>query len=216
MSQLTEIFYLLSGIKSPVCYIETGCYEGLNLEKMIVGNDYKEFHSIELSEKWYEYNRDRFSHLSHVFMHLGDSSTVLKEISPPSPRTYFLDAHYSGPGTAHGKLETPLLQELSVLADANLDDDTVIIIDDARMLGHKGRMPGNGRNYLSFESDWSDITLENITSIMGNEYVYLTNESSWLTDGPPDQLVIFKTSQKRARAMQQLNALIKKNDRSFS
>jgi hypothetical protein len=78
------------------------------------------------------------------------------------------------------------------------------------MLGHKGVMPGNGENYHAFDSDWTDITLEKIVSIMGNEYTYLTNESRWLTDGNTDQLVIFKTSQDRAAAMQLLNVLIRR------
>lgn len=209
MSQLTELFYTLSGVQHPQSYLETGCYQGLNIEKIISTNKYQEYHSIELSEQWYEYNRTRFSHLNNVFIHLGDSSTILGEINSPSPKTIFLDAHYSGPGTAHGKLETPLLQELSILASSNLDDDTVIIIDDIRMLGHKGLMPGNGHNYFSYDSDWSDITLENIANIMGTSFTYLTNELSWLTEGPADQLVVFKTSKDKGRAMEKLNELIK-------
>ena len=209
MSQLTELFYELSGVKRGISYVETGCYEGLNLERVINGSKYQEFHSIELSPEWYEYNRTRFADLDNVFMHLGDSSLVLKDINCPSPTTYFLDAHYSGPGTAHGKLESPLLEELRVLKDSNLDDESVIIVDDIRMIGFKGFSPGNGKNYQSFNIDWTDITLESIKNIMGVEYIYLTNDSSWLTEGPSDQLVIFKTSKSRGQVMLKLNELIK-------
>ena len=66
MSLLTNLFYILSGVDAPLSYVETGCYEGLNFEKVIASEKYQEYHSIELSEKWYEYNKDRFSHLAHV------------------------------------------------------------------------------------------------------------------------------------------------------
>jgi hypothetical protein len=140
---------------------------------------------------------------------LGDSSTVLEKFDFSTAKTIFLDAHYSGPGTAHGKMETPLLEELSVLAKSILHFETVIIIDDIRMLGIKSFQPGNGKNYHAFDSDWTDITLENIKEIMGEDFCYLTNNSSWLTYGPADQLIIVKISQHKRDLMVKLNQLIK-------
>jgi hypothetical protein len=208
MSRPTDLFYKLSGVKHPLSYVETGCYKGANLERVISGNSYREIHSIELDPDWFEYNQNRFSHLENVFMHLGDSSVVLKKIDSPSPKTIFLDAHYSGPGTAFGKLETPLLDELAALNTSPLDDNTVIVIDDVRMLGFKGLMPGV--HYHPFESDWTDITLERIKEIMGCRYSYVTNYSCWLTEGPEDQLVIFKTSKVRGFAMIWMSKWIKR------
>jgi len=199
----------MSGLEPSRTYIETGCYEGRNLAKVIASGKYKEIHTIELSPRWYEHNKKQFEHFENVSIHLGDSTEVLGEMDYSSSVTIFLDAHYSGPGTAHGKLETPLLEELKILAESKLTNDSVIIIDDIRMLGYRGLMPGNGVNYFAYEADWHDITLEQIKNIMGLEYSYLTNESSWLTQGPEDQLLIFKTSAERATAMHEIGELLR-------
>jgi hypothetical protein len=209
MSQPSELFYILSGVRPPLNYLETGCHEGINLEKRISEDKYLEYHSIELDPKWHTHNSLRFSEVSNVHVHLGDSSEILRKLDLTLPLTIFLDAHYSGPGTAMGKMETPLLEELKALKDGSLNGGSVIVIDDIRMLGFKGLIPGNGVNYHPFESDWTDITLQNIKQILGAQYKYLTNEGSWLTDGPEDQLVVFKTSNARGTTMVMLNNLIR-------
>ena len=93
-------------------YIETGTYLGDGIKKVL--NNYVTIHSIELSEKWYDYNVQQFRDEPTVKMHLGDSKKILPELleTIKEPVTIFLDAHYSGKLTAYGEEETPLLFEL--------------------------------------------------------------------------------------------------------
>ena len=53
---------------------------------------------------------------------------------------FWLDGHYSGKGTAKGKKETPILEELKTIFDTN-DLRYVILIDDARHFGSEKRLP---------------------------------------------------------------------------
>ncbi|MBI2810892.1 MAG: hypothetical protein HYX67_08705, partial [Candidatus Melainabacteria bacterium] len=51
-----------------------------------------------------------------------------------APATFWLDGHYSGPGTAMGNSNTPLLEELKHIAQHPIKTHT-LLIDDIRLLG---------------------------------------------------------------------------------
>jgi hypothetical protein len=51
-----------------------------------------------------------------------------------APATFWLDGHYSGAGTAKGKTNTPLLQELDHIGSHHIKTHT-ILIDDVRQFG---------------------------------------------------------------------------------
>jgi hypothetical protein len=74
-----------------------------------------------------------FAEISHIHIHQGDSADVLpallQEIDEPC--LFWLDAHYSGPGTARGRVDTPITQELSAIFEYHVKKH-VILIDDAR------------------------------------------------------------------------------------
>jgi hypothetical protein len=149
-------------------YIETGTYMGKGVAQVL--NQYKQIHTIELAEKWFKHNKEKWSQYTHVHVHHGDSKkllpTLLKSIDEPV--TIFLDAHYSGGTTAFGEEETPLLEELDLLKSRKHDD--VILIDDCRLLGQFGQAGNGGKVYPFFESDWRGITLDTIKSIMKEGY----------------------------------------------
>ena len=75
-----------------------------------VMDDYSVVHSIELAEKWYDYNVEQFKGNTNVKMYLGDSKVMLKSIleSINEPVTIYLDAHYSGGTTALGGRRNPI------------------------------------------------------------------------------------------------------------
>jgi hypothetical protein len=100
--------------------------------------NYTNIHSIELSQKWYDYNVEQFKTNYNVNMYLGDSKKILPDLlnNINEPITIYLDAHYSGTPTAFGDEETPLLFELEILKNRLYDD--IIIIDDCRLLGKIG------------------------------------------------------------------------------
>jgi len=70
--------------------------------------------------------------ITHITYIIGDSGVklgnVMKKIDEPT--MFYLDGHYSGPGTGRGDKDTPILEELSCILSAP-DLGHVIIIDNA-------------------------------------------------------------------------------------
>jgi len=192
MPLLTNNFYTTFNVPCTNIYIETGTYLGNGIKEVI--NNYDSIHSIELSQKWYEYNKQQFESNKTVNMHFGDSKKVLPVLleSIKEPVTIFLDAHYSGTPTAFGEESNPLLHELDLLKSRNYND--IIIIDDCRMLGVKGVF-GAGENHPIYPNtlyDWSDITEPEIIKRIKDNYILLKNNERKYTTGPEDQFILVK------------------------
>lgn len=116
-------------------FVETGTAGGgtvLRLEK-----SFKKLYTIELDPFLYEKGRlsvdGRKRKASSIECIKGDSGVVIGEILArlDSPALFWLDAHYSGQGTARGALDTPIVQELQSIF-SHPAKDHVIVIDDAR------------------------------------------------------------------------------------
>ena len=58
-----------------------------------------------------------------------ESEAIIEELAEPA--LLWLDGHYSGPGSAHGDLDTPIRAELEAAVLA--PHGSVILIDDARI-----------------------------------------------------------------------------------
>lgn len=71
MPNLTQKFYTRTNNERTNHYIETGAYLGKGITKVLA--NYNFIHSIELSEKWYDYNVEQFKNNNNVKMYLGDS-----------------------------------------------------------------------------------------------------------------------------------------------
>ena len=71
--------------------------------------------------------------MSNVRLFTGDSATLLPEMSRQikGRALFWLDAHYSGGVTALGAKESPLCEELKVVASLDRSDHC-ILIDDTR------------------------------------------------------------------------------------
>jgi hypothetical protein len=173
MPILKPKLYNLTSTQKTSIYIETGTYRGDGIKKVL--NEYDTIHSIELSEKWYNYNVGLYESHPKVKIHLGDSKKVLPELlaSITEPVTIFLDAHYSGYKEQYGEEETPLLFELSILKNRPYDD--IIVIDDCRMLGRTGSSGCNNDYYPNMIYDWTDITDEKIQEQLKPGYIILKN-----------------------------------------
>jgi len=192
MPNLTPLFYNSTNNNKTSHYIETGTYLGEGVKSVLT--TYENIHSIELSEKWYNYNVEQFKQNPNVKIHLGDSKIILPELlnTINEPVTIYLDAHYSGGETAFGEEECPLLFELELLKMREYDD--IIIIDDCRLLGNKGTC-GCGPNhpiYPTMNYDWSNITESSVVNLIKPGYTLLKNETSQYTDGAVDQYVLAK------------------------
>jgi len=114
--------------------VETGTYKGGTIDAL--SRHFRRIYSIELDDALYARARVRFAALAHVTIVHGDSAhvlpTVLRELATPA--LFWLDGHYSGPGTAKGQRETPILEEIHAILSHPIRTH-IILIDDARVFG---------------------------------------------------------------------------------
>lgn len=197
----------MAGIRRPDVYVETGMYRGDTL-RQVVGK-FKSVYAIELDLGWYEFNKKYFSIYDNFHLIHGNSGIKLNEIPFNDELGYmiFLDAHYSGPGTAMGEQETPLIEELMTLKYL-VTKNCTIIIDDARQLGIASHQSGNGFSYLAFESDWSGVTFNIIKSILPNDFRFIFNKNGWISDGAKDALICFQSPAWRIKLVELYDSLI--------
>lgn len=116
-------------------FIETGSCMGDGINNALQAG-FKEVHSIEISQHFLDICKNRFRGDSRVHLHFGDSSIVLRDVlSKVNNRvTFWLDGHYSWNGTGRGNTNTPILQELAIIAEHPIKNHT-ILIDDVREFG---------------------------------------------------------------------------------
>ena len=113
--------------------IETGTYYGDMVLKQ--KNNFERIYTIELSKELFNGNKERLKGIKNVKQFLGDSPTELKKILNKVNEScvFWLDAHYSGVGTARLNKNTPIEEELDVIIahiqKTNLNH--IILIDDA-------------------------------------------------------------------------------------
>src|SRR5262245_31694637 len=115
-------------------FIETGTQRGDSLAAALAAG-YPECLSVEYTDLFYRFAKERFANDSRVRLFHGSSPDVLPAmIDPIKTTTFWLDAHYSGSDRAwqdpkYG--ECPLLQELEVILAAPWRQPPIICIDDA-------------------------------------------------------------------------------------
>lgn len=112
--------------------VETGTNYGHTVSSAI--GTFDTIYSIELDEALWQSAATRFARHPQVRLRRGDSALelvgILSELSQPA--LFWLDAHYSGAGTARGALDSPIMQELAAISRHPVRDH-VLLIDDARM-----------------------------------------------------------------------------------
>jgi len=154
-------------------FVETGTCHGAMVKALV--RYFERIETIEMYEPNFVTARRMLAHYSHVACHLGDSAEVLRRLADTisDPALFFLDAHYSGGGTARGEVDTPIVSELEAIARrANAGD--VVVIDDARLFAGQPYHTVEFRDYPSLE--WiQDFVVDNFPSGMvthfGDEFV---------------------------------------------
>jgi len=123
-------------------FVETGTRHGDTLAA--INRSFDEVHSIELSRSLFEAAKERFKDNAKVHLWLGDSAEELPKVlaTLQSPALFWLDGHYSGQGTARGKSDTPISEELEHVAKHHLSDAHIVVIDDARLFDGTNGYPG--------------------------------------------------------------------------
>lgn len=98
--------------------------------------------SIELSERLYRENLDRFRDDEKVMIIQGDSANALPGVLSvlERPALLWLDGHYSAGETARGRCDTPIREEVAAVSRSSIPGH-VILIDDARLFGSEPNYP---------------------------------------------------------------------------
>lgn len=118
--------------------VETGTYLGQTVQAL--SHRFENLYSVELDQDLFESAQAHFAHRPNVHLTRGDSGAVLPDILACTTGRclFWLDGHYSGPGTARGTVDSPICAELQAIATHSRNDH-VILIDDARLfLGCNG------------------------------------------------------------------------------
>lgn len=121
-------------------FVETGTFAGGMIDA--VKDRFDRVVSIELDPGWHARAVERFRGCPQVSLLNGDSGVKLQEVldSLTEPALFWLDAHYSGPVTARGALDSPIVQELAAIR-AHRVDGHVVLIDDMRDFNGTGGYP---------------------------------------------------------------------------
>lgn len=116
-------------------FVESGSCRGLGIDSALEAG-FTEIHSIEISPKFYNMCLYRFENDERVHLYLGDTCDLLEDVIAKidQPITFWLDGHYSWWGTSRGATNTPVLNELEIIARHPIKNHT-ILIDDVREFG---------------------------------------------------------------------------------
>ena len=130
--------------------VETGTYYGDMVAAALGWFD--EIYSIEIFEELAVRAAQRFRNEPVSIIH-GDSSKALSALLPTlNGRVLFwLDGHYSGPGTGRGDRDTPVIGELEAIATLRAGAQDAILVDDMRLFGSEPAYP----DLAEFCSVWS-------------------------------------------------------------
>ncbi len=112
-------------------FVETGTFYGQMIEAL--RRSFSDLFSVELSESLYQHCKEKFARDNHVHLYQGDSAKELPRVlmKIDDQAIFWLDGHYSGPGTAKGDVEGPIVGELDAIRNHHIRDHC-ILIDDAR------------------------------------------------------------------------------------
>jgi hypothetical protein len=113
-------------------FVETGTFYGQTVAA--AGPVFSKVLSCELSDELFELNRRAFDRNPNVHIFHGDSSALLEEMIRhiDGRALFWLDGHYSGPGTALGSSTSPASAELRAIGHSSRRDHC-ILIDDIRL-----------------------------------------------------------------------------------
>lgn len=105
-------------------------------------NQFKRIISVELSDYYFKNAVKLFKNYKHIEIYFGDSGEEIKKIikSINEPALFWLDGHFVGKGTAKGKLNTPIVNELKTILNHKIKSH-VILIDDAGYFNGKNDYP---------------------------------------------------------------------------
>lgn len=120
-------------------FVETGTFAGGMIDA--VRSQFDRVVSIELDPGWHARAVARFGSDPRITLLRGDSGLLLPQVIAglTGPALFWLDAHYSGPATARGTLDSPIVRELEAIRAHGAGH--VVLIDDIRDFNGQGGYP---------------------------------------------------------------------------
>ncbi len=132
-------------------FVETGTFNGDTIE--LVKDSFPEIYSIEISSEHYKKACIRFAGYPHIRLIEGNSATTLSNLFNTKlihkSVLFFLDAHWCVAEDHSGlQSQCPLLEE--IISIRNLNEKSMILIDDARLFTSSPLEPHNIDNWPLF------------------------------------------------------------------
>jgi hypothetical protein len=124
---------IASGLRKPLAlktFVETGTHIGTT--SFWASRYFDRVITIEADHALYERSRKKLATAHNVELLFGSSPVLLRSVIAKldGPALFWLDAHWSGPGTAGQDYQCPVLEEITVVDSGK--HQHVIMIDDAR------------------------------------------------------------------------------------
>lgn len=126
-----EMILKLQNTYSIKKFIETGTYYGKTA--YWASRHFDSVTTIEYSEQIYKKVTQKYAHIKNIEFRFGHTTSQLKELLLilEEPAIFWLDAHWSG-GETYGKDdECPLVKEINLINQSEIEH--FILIDDARL-----------------------------------------------------------------------------------
>jgi hypothetical protein len=158
-------------------FVETGTLLGQTTET--ASRMFDTVHTIEIKKEYYELAKRKFSNVSNVTCHLGDSSILLGDVCQTldRPTCFWLDGHWSAGDTGKGVKNVPLYEELALIMKF-CSEKCVILIDDCRLFEKTGE-------YLE---GWDAINRDTVLNILNSRLDSYSFHPSFLD--PNDRMAI--------------------------
>ncbi len=124
-----ELVLRLASKPAQMSFVETGTYYGTTASW--AAQHFRKIITIEVDPEISRETAKRLQTTPNIEFLVGNSGALLPQVIEKlgEPALFWLDGHYSGPGTGGEGFECPLMDELAALTKAK---DPIILIDDAR------------------------------------------------------------------------------------
>ena len=175
-------------------FVETGTFYGSTA--IWASDHFDTVITIELDDRIYQTVSAEYRDVKNIRFVNGKSQTELQKVvqgTLDSDAVFWLDAHYSGEGTAGEDYECPLLDEIEAIG--SFDHNAFVFIDDARLFFSPPPRPHN-------PGEWPTIKqiFETFDSALGSEYYIAIVEDVIIAVPPVGKSTILRYAQDVATA----------------
>ena len=149
---------VLKGCLPLQVFVETGTFKGDSIA--LVRSCFEKLYSVENAEAYFKKACDRFREDPAIEVFRGESPGFLRSLRPQladKAVLYWLDAHWcvAQEETGGQKSQCPLIRELEAIE--KLNEQSVVLIDDARLFLSTPPAPHEASNWPQFDAILSKL-----------------------------------------------------------